>query len=315
MRTIILTFDVEDWFQVENLRSVYPCQTWSSCELRVSRSTHQILDILDNTGSKLITSIGKNSLRPARGEIKTMPEKQCSPRATFFFLGWIAKRLPELVREVHFRGHEVASHGYNHTLLSHMSWTQIHQDLTSSKQLLEDITGHQVLGYRAPSFSINSKHLAILQEAGYVYDSSYNSFALNRRYGRLDVSRWTKNGLSYLINDSFSELPVSNMSVGGKTLPWAGGGYFRLLWPQVFAWGVRRIMRHNGGYIFYMHPWELDAEQPRVKDLPALARFRHYLNLEKTASRLQDFLRAFRSCRFETCGAYVQAPNSKSKIH
>lgn len=300
---------------MENLRSVYPCQTWNSCELRVSRSTHKILDILDDAGPRLCLSAEKNRLRPASREINAITENPSSPRATFFVLGWVAKRVPELVREIHSRGHEVASHGYSHTLLSHMSRAQVHQDLTASKKLLEDITGHQVLGYRAPSFSIGPKHLAILQEAGYVYDSSYNSFALNKRYGRLDVSRWTKNGLSYLINASFSELPVSNMNIGGKTLPWAGGGYFRLLSPQVFDWGVRRIMRQSGGYVFYMHPWELDAGQPKVKDLPPLARFRHYVNLKKTASRLRDFLETFNSCRFETSGDYIQALNGQSKVH
>ncbi|WP_051564619.1 DUF3473 domain-containing protein [Desulfovermiculus halophilus] len=233
-------------------------------------------------------------------------ERISGPKATFFFLAWVARRFPRLVQEVHERGHEVASHGCNHMLLSQMSSSQIFQDLYESKQILEDITGSPVLGYRAPSFSIALDHFDLLEKAGYAYDSSYNSFALHKRYGRLDLTRFCQNGIAYRINKNFAELPVSNLRIRNIIFPWGGGGYFRLLAPAIFYWGVRRIMSSHGGFVFYLHPWELDPEQPKARHLSAFSKFKHYVNLEKTSGRLLNFVKRFEGCSFVTCGDYLK---------
>ena len=151
--TILITIDVEDWFQVENFKSLIPFSSWPSRELRVEKNTRQLLDILGHR------------------------------RATFFILGWIAERLPGLVRDIHDQGHEVASHGYHHNLCNQQSVKELEKDLADSKKRLEDIIGASVVGYRAPSFSINEDVLKVIESCGYRYDSSFNSFAMHDRYG------------------------------------------------------------------------------------------------------------------------------------
>ena len=245
---ILLTIDVEDWFQVENFKQWIPFSSWQSYELRVEKNTHYLLDILD--------SIKLNK--------RTNPTS--SPKGTFFVLGWIAERLPHLVREIHSRGHEVASHGYCHNLCKECSFEDLREDLIDSKKLLEDSTGERIYGYRAPSFSINKDILKIIEECGYLYDSSFNSFGIHGRYGQVDLSHNIKKGITAKISDNFYEIPISNFRFGDRILPWGGGGYFRLIPSFIFRLGVQSILKKENAYLFYIHPWEMDPKQPRVKE-------------------------------------------------
>lgn len=284
------TFDVEDWFQVQNLRSAYPFSTWAECELRVVDSTHRILNILDG----MVGTTG------------------AAVRGTFFVLGWIAKRCPELVREIRSRGHELASHGYSHELCTELSEKALVQDLQRSKGLLEDLSGEVVRGYRAPSFSVCPGLFPALDRAGYQYDSSYNSFALHKRYGHLDVRPLAQRGAGFQVSPTVFELPVSNLRWAGRVWPWAGGGYFRLYPERLFQWGVARILRREAAYIFYMHPWEVDPDQPRAVGLKAAPRFKHYVHLERTLFRLEHLLSRFGQCRFVSCWEYIQRVEAKA---
>jgi FemAB-related protein (PEP-CTERM system-associated) len=288
-KSILLTFDVEDWFQVENLKTSIPFTFWPDCELRVENNTRRLLDLLDCVLS------GNGNLSASSCE---------PPRATFFILGWIAKRVPQLVREIAARGHEVASHGSYHKLCYEYSAKELKDDLSDSKKILEDITGLQVYGYRAPSFSIGPEVLKIIAECGYTYDSSYNSFAGNSRYGHLDVVR-TGKSIACRVLPSLYELPISNFKIGNCTIPMGGGGYFRLMPNWLFKRAVRSIIVKEGAYLFYMHPWEIDPGQPRVRGLPFSYRFRHYVNLDKSASKLADFVKSIGGCQFLTCRSYI----------
>lgn len=287
--TFLLTVDVEDWFQVENLRACVPFSSWASCELRVERNTHLILDLFDSALS------GGNGSR-ASG---------CAAKATFFVLGWLAKRAPHLVREIAARGHEIASHGYNHNLCSQCSDKDLRRDLSDSKKVLEDITGVSVDGYRAPNFSISPGVLEIINECGYLYDSSYNSFGGNSRYGRLDLEQ-NAGGIACRVSNTLYEIPISNLEIGNRIMPAGGGGYFRLMPTRLFNRAVRSIMRKQGTYVFYIHPWEVDPDQPKVKELPLSFKFRHYLNLHKTMPKLLSFLNEFKDCRYISCREYLQ---------
>jgi len=248
---LLLTIDVEDWFQVENFKQCIPFSSWSSYELRVEKNTHRLLDLLD-------TCNGRRTTDNRRGE---------KPQATFFVLGWIAERLPHLVREIRSRGHEVASHGYQHNLCNQISPKDLKIDLIHSKNVLEDIIGDQVYGYRAPSFSISQDILKIIQDCGYLYDSSFNSFAMHGRYGHLDLSQNGTRGIALQISstqhqeplpreihDSDSEayftgakskilyeLPISNLKFAHRVFPWGGGGYFRLIPLPLFKIGVDNV--------------------------------------------------------------------------
>ncbi len=217
-KTILLTFDVEDWFQVENFKEYIPYSTWSSRELRVEKNTVELLNLLDDSPTTV--------------------------QATFFVLGWIAERCPDLVREIHQRGHEVASHGIDHHLCYNQTPEELHLDLIKSKELLEDIIGSEVSGYRAPSFSITDEALNIVRKAGYLYDSSYNSYEGHGRYGSLNLPKTEKQDLPlYSLFPSFYEIPVSNLRLGSKVIPWGGGGYFRLLPSFLHRAGVKHILK------------------------------------------------------------------------
>jgi len=171
---------------------------------------------------------------------------------------------------------------------------------------LEDLSGEVVRGYRAPSFSVCPGLFQALDRAGYQYDSSYNSFALHKRYGKLEVQSFAQTGVAYQISQFLLELPVSNLALWGKILPWAGGGYFRLFPKTIFQWGVRRILDQDQTYVFYMHPWEVDVYQPRVRGLKAGSRWKHYVNLHKTSDRLSSLLHRFHDFRFLPCWQYLQ---------
>jgi hypothetical protein len=376
---ILLTVDVEDWFQVENFKQCIPFSSWPNCDLRVEANTHRLLDLLDSVklnthgpqslrqrrievsrfhqGTEKITKSNKSSL-PRRAE-RSYRGKSClttsSPKATFFILGWLAERLPHLVREIHSRGHEVGSHGYYHELCTKESGGDLKRDLVDSKTLLEDIIGAPIFGYRAPSFCINNNILKIIKDSGYLYDSSFNSFGMHGRYGRLALSQNGKRGIAHQISNSFYELAISNIRLGnhilrplqnvqscsrsmkakiltagilgvfrgskseseaeieqkgmfwkGLTLPWGGGAYFRLIPLPLFRMGVQSILNREKAYVFYMHPWEIDQEQPRVENAPRFFKFRHYANLDKTACKLSSFIEDFESSRFVTCHQYLE---------
>jgi polysaccharide deacetylase family protein (PEP-CTERM system associated) len=214
----------------------------------------------------------------------------------------------------------VASHGYGHELCGECTIKDLRKDLTDSKKLLEDIIGDQVFGYRAPSFSVDGDILKIIEECGYLYDSSYNSFHMHGRYGKISLNGGGRRGIAYKISDSFYEVPISNLpllsfpNLGNLgtlaqsrhfSLPWGGGGYFRLIPYTIFQLGIRSILKRQNAYLFYMHPWEIDPEQPKVNGGSFFCKFRHYLNLEKSESRLTKLLKSFNHSRFLTCHSYM----------
>jgi len=294
--SILLTIDVEDWFQVENFKTWIPFSTWSTRELRVEKNTYRLLDLFD-------TFVSTRNPKPGtRNQIT----------ATFFILGWIAERLPHLVREIHSRGHEVASHGYIHNLYNDFSSDELKADLIRSKKLLEDIIGDRVYGYRAPSFGINNDVLNIIKNCGYLYDSSYNSFYLHGRYGKISLDAKETNGIAIIISktqhpasSTFYELPISNVQFERLVIPWGGGAYFRIIPSFLFKMGVKTILEKENAYLFYIHPWEIDPEQPRVDSVPIYYRFRHYINLNKTFSKLENLIEKLKDCHFLTCMQYL----------
>jgi len=258
-----LSFDVEDWFQVENLKPAIPRERWDSLELRVEANTRRILALLLERDVK----------------------------ATFFVLGWVAERCPELIREIDRDGHEVASHGYGHHLVYEMTADAFREDILKSKRILEELVRKPVVGYRAPSFSITPQTLwalDILKNAGFRYDSSVFPVSLHDRYGFADASPrpfFWPNGLM--------EIPLAIYPIGRFSLPAAGGGYFRLFPYGYFRHAFQRLNRNRQSFTFYLHPWEIDPGQPRVR-VPWFYRFRHYVNLHKTERRLRRLLRDFR---------------------
>jgi len=277
-KKIFITVDLEDWFQVENFKAYIHHHEWDNCEKRYEKSTSLLLELFDKFKIK----------------------------ATFFILGWNAERSPHLVREISKRGHEIASHGYGHELCSSLDEEALYDDLKRSKEMLQDITGVEVLGYRAPSFSVDDRVISLLKKLGYRYDSSLNSLGLNSRHGKIDLQSYKKRGLAYLDEEGFAELPVSNWPFMGMNLPWGGGGYFRF-WPSfLFYEGVKRILRKEEGYNFYLHPWEVDPGQPRVNDADLLFKFRHYLNLDACFNKLERFIKKFRNHHFISCADYLE---------
>ena len=264
-KRMLFSVDVEDWYQVENLKSAISRQSWDSRESRVVESTVRLLDILETSGST----------------------------ATFFVLGYIARRHPSLVRRIHDAGHEIASHGDGHELLNQMTPSRIENDVLGTKKMLEDLTGSEVLGYRAPAFSITDEAVDILFRCGYVYDSSMFAFSLHDRYGKLRKRpAYHSDGLMRHENGLF-EIPLSMLSIMGRKLPWAGGGYFRLLPYSIFRAGALRALSSDGAFAFYMHPWEIDPGQPRVSGLKITHRFRHYLNLDMTYDKISRLVGDF----------------------
>jgi polysaccharide deacetylase family protein (PEP-CTERM system associated) len=266
-----LSVDVEEYFQVSAFGPLIRQSDWSTHESRIDGPLHSLLDLFDRFES----------------------------RATFFVVGWTAEKHPDLVREIHRRGHEVACHSFAHQLIYNMTPDEFRADLTRCKKILEDITGEAVLGFRAPSYSVTSASfwaLDILIEEGFRYDSSI--FPIRHdRYGVPSSPRFPhaieREGGEIL------EFPLSTVRLFGKNVPIAGGGYMRLF-PYLFMrWGLKKINREEGQpAIVYFHPWEIDPAQPRQPVGP-LTRFRHYHNLrhmqEKIRRLLEDF--SFRPVR------------------
>jgi len=261
----VLSVDVEDYFHVAALSESIKMEDWSSIAPRVVENTRRLLDLFDRHGVK----------------------------ATHFVLGWVAERFPELVREIDARGHEIASHGYSHQLVYNQSPDVFRQETVKSKSILEDALGKPVTGYRAASYSITKNSLwalDILCELGFMYDSSI--FPIRHdRYGIHDAELLphklkTPNG------GEIVEFPLTTSSLFGIKMPAAGGGYFRL-YPYAFSkFLLRRVEKANKPIVFYLHPWEIDHEQPRVK-VSVLSTFRHYNNLGKCEQRLDKLLSQF----------------------
>lgn len=261
--TAALSIDVEDWFHVENLRSVVPRDIWNRQELRIERNVELILAMM------------------AEHDV----------RGTWFVLGWVAERLPQLVVRIADAGHEIASHGYAHELVTSQSRAQFRNDIDRAKKLLEDIVGVQVIGYRAPCFSITDWSIDVLCEAGYKYDSSAFPTLGHDRYGRLANVDCSTAIIE--LRPGFHEVCVSTLPIAGYGLPWAGGGYFRLFPYRIFRNGIRRILARGMPYVFYIHPWELDPGQPRARGLRRSHAFRHYHNLARVERRFERLLADF----------------------
>lgn len=333
--TILLTIDVEDWFQVENFKQYIPFSSWPDRELRVERNTYKLLDLFDSVSlqpsairsqSKSESATSATVLERSSPQAYPVKSNSCltgvqqssnsnEVRCTFFVLGWIAERLPHLVREIYNRDHEVASHGYLHNLCTGSTIDGLKKDLTDSKHLLEDLIGDNVYGYRAPSFSINDDILKIIEDSGYLYDSSYNSFVFHGRYGKLNLNGNQTKGIAHKISEAFYELPISNLEFRTqnskfKTLdliiPWGGGGYFRLIPFTIFRRGVCSIIKNDGAYMFYLHPWEIDPAQPWVEEAPRHFKFRHYSNLKSCQKKLTKMIDAFSFCDFMKCHQYIK---------
>lgn len=261
-----MSVDVEDYFQVSAFDRVVARSSWAARESRVVANTERLLDLFQEAGV----------------------------RSTFFVLGWVAERHPALVRSIVGGGHELASHGYGHELVYNLTPDQFREDIRRAKAILESAGGVPVLGYRAPSYSIVERSLwalDVLIEEGHVYDASI--FPIRHdRYGIPDAPRdvHVRQGRT----GSIVEMPVATVRWAGFNLPVGGGGYFRLL-PYAFTrWGVARVNRHERRpAMFYLHPWEIDPEQPRIA-ADAIGRLRHYRNLHKTEPRLRALLREFR---------------------
>lgn len=276
----MLTFDVEEWFQVESLRPVFPPDTWEHLPRRLHESTRVVLELLAEHGV----------------------------RATFFVLGWVAEREAGLVRDIAEAGHEIASHGYGHVLPMTLSAGEFREDVSLARAVLERTGGRAVVGYRAPSFSIDLERLAILAELGFRYDSSYHPFSLHRRYGRLDrVGSPIVPGV-YRFDPTMVEVGLPVERVGPLALPVSGGGYFRLYPGPLFRRIARRAIARSRHYTMYLHSWEFDAEQPRVRGAGLLRTFRHYNNLSRTLPRMRRLLDMLKTmdARFITVGEFVE---------
>ncbi|MCG8564676.1 MAG: DUF3473 domain-containing protein [Desulfobacterales bacterium] len=278
--TILLTFDVEDWFQVENFKGAIPFSSWNHLEFRVRQNTSKILGILDDFPFRV--------------------------SATFFILGWVAERSPELLKDILAQGHEIASHGYGHDLCTQLGEDELAADLSHSKSLLEDLTGRPIQGYRAPSFSISPAGLEQVRRAGYSYDSSYNSFGAHGRYGHLNLHGMESAGCAYHLGNGFYEIPISNLRVKQTVFPLGGGGYFRLFPFPMFKLAVDQVLRRDNAFVFYSHPWEFDPDQPRVSEVPPMFRFRHYVNLHRTEAKLRALVSAYNQSEFSTLHQYVE---------
>ncbi|MDR0715887.1 MAG: DUF3473 domain-containing protein [Azoarcus sp.] len=258
-----LTVDVEDYFQVAALAECFPRERWTSTPCRVERNIDRILDLF-----------------AGRGVV-----------ATFFVLGWLATRYPQMVRRIVDGGHELASHGYGHERAGSMTPAAFHTDIARAKALLEDLSGAPILGYRAPNFSIgpgNPWAHEVIAAAGYRYSSSVYPVR-HDHYGMPDAPRFP-----WRLPSGLTEIPPATVRWLGRNWPAGGGGYFRLLPYAMSRWQIVRLNRGEGrAAVFYFHPWEIDPEQPRVAKAAFKARFRHYVNLSRTEGRLRRLLADF----------------------
>jgi polysaccharide deacetylase family protein (PEP-CTERM system associated) len=261
--TNAMSIDVEDYFQVGAFANTIDPKKWDDYECRVERNIDLILNELDNA----------------------------KVHATFFTLGWIAKRYPDVIKKIAKSGHELASHGYGHQRVTDLSPEQFRADVIESKLILEELSGASVIGYRAPSFSIGRTNLwahDVLAETGHLYSSSVYPVA-HDHYGMPEAPRFKYRTASGLI-----EIPPTSVRLAGKNLPASGGGYFRLLPFWLSAASIRQVHKSDASpTIFYCHPWEFDPEQPRIQNAKLLSKFRHYVNLKSNTGKFRRLLKDF----------------------
>ena len=264
-----LTIDVEDYFQVSAFAPYVARADWDRRECRVERNVERILQLLADHGTS----------------------------ATFFTLGWVAERYPQLVRRIVDGGHELASHGYAHERASDLTREAFSADVTRAKRVLEDASGAAVQGYRAPSFSIDRRNLwafDCLARTGHRYSSSIYPIR-HDHYGMPDAPRF-----AHRVHADVLEVPATTLRLFERNWPCSGGGYFRLLPYAVSRWMIRRVNGSDGeAAVFYFHPWEIDPGQPRVAGIDAKTRFRHYVNIGRTEQRLARLLQDFRWGRMD----------------
>ena len=260
-----MSVDIEDWFQVGAFETVIDHADWDQLEHRVERNSEAVLELFDEAGIK----------------------------ATFFTLGWVAERYPALMQKIAAAGHEIANHGYDHARVFTLTPDQFRDDLDRSRKILQDTSGQKVVGYRAPSFSIDQRtpwaH-EILAEQGYAYSSSVAPIN-HDHYGWAGSPRFAWKPVE---QSGFIELPVTTVKLGNRVFAAGGGGFFRLLPYPLYERSIRKMHNDDGrGAIFYFHPWEIDPGQPRVGDAPIKSKLRHYTNLRLMRAKLlragQDF--------------------------
>jgi polysaccharide deacetylase family protein (PEP-CTERM system associated) len=258
--------DVEDYFHVEAFRDIVDPADWGSMEQRVEPNTRRLLELLD----------------------------EFDVTGTFFMLGWVADRRPDLVRDIMAAGHELGIHGYDHRPITAMTPSTFREDIRRAKGIVEDISGERVLGYRAPTYSVVKDTLwalDVMLEEGLRYDSSIFPI-VHDRYGIPDAERYP--WVEERDHGRLVEFPISTVRLMGRNLPFVGGGYLRLLPMSYVRWGMRRVTRSERRPIMlYVHPWEIDPGQP-VLDVGRLARIRHYHGLGRVEHRLRELLREFR---------------------
>ncbi|HET7161485.1 MAG TPA: XrtA system polysaccharide deacetylase [Rhodanobacteraceae bacterium] len=268
--TNAMTVDVEDYFQVAAFEKCIRREDWPRWPTRVEDNTRRVLELFARRGI----------------------------HATFFVLGWVAERFPALVRDIGAAGHEIASHGFGHERLTNITRSQFREGVVRTKCLLEDINGSAVYGYRAPSYSVGPTTLWAheeLREAGYRYSSSIVPIH-HDLYGMPAAPRFA----FFTGRPGLLEIPVTTVRLWGRNWPCGGGGYFRLLPYALFKRGLRRVnRREQRPGVFYFHPWEIDPAQPRVPGAALKSRFRHYLNLARTAPRVERLMRDFHFDRMD----------------
>ena len=261
--TNAFTIDVEDYFQVSAFAPYINRNDWNLHECRIEKNIETILHMLNKNGTK----------------------------ATFFTLGWIAERYPQMVKKIVLEGHELASHGYGHERAFDLSKQEFFDDIQSAKKLLEDISGSEVKGYRAPSFSINKNNLwafDCLLRAGYKYSSSVYPIK-HDHYGMPTAPRFP-----YFVREGLLEIPITTLRIFGKNFPSSGGGYFRLM-PYLFSkFMINKVLSDDKQpAIFYFHPWEIDIEQPRIPGIDSKTKFRHYINIKRMEKKINSLLTDF----------------------
>jgi polysaccharide deacetylase family protein (PEP-CTERM system associated) len=270
-----LSVDIEDWFQVGAFENVIERESWDGLNDRVARNCDVILRMFADA----------------------------SVQGTFFTLGWVAKRHPQLMRRIVDEGHEIASHGWDHARVFRMSREQFSRDLDMSRKVIEDAAGRAVTGYRAPSFSIDARTpwaYEVLAEQGFAYSSSVAPI-VHDHYGWSAAPRFAFRPLP---GGDLIELPVTTASFAGRRLAAGGGGFFRVL-PYGFSrWAIRQVNRREGRpAIFYFHPWEIDPDQPRVANAPLRSRLRHYTNLGVMDGKLRQLIGEFAWGRVDAVAA------------
>ncbi|NQX94725.1 MAG: DUF3473 domain-containing protein [Erythrobacter sp.] len=260
-----LSVDVEDWFQVGAFENVISRADWPSIATRVEANVEGVLALFEEAGVK----------------------------ATFFTLGWVAERHPDLMRRIADAGHEIASHGYDHARVFTFDRAEFAEDIRKAREILEDTSGQKVIGYRAPSFSIDARNpwaLEELAEQGYTYSSSVAPIA-HDHYGWPEAPRFAFRPVE---GSDLIEVPVTTAMLGGRRVAAGGGGFFRVLPYSFSRWAIRQVSREEQRpAIFYFHPWEIDPDQPRVPGAPMRSKLRHYTGLDKMADKLRALTRDF----------------------